>query len=228
MKAVPAHLAIFCNSCKLEGLIATQKRSFATCEFLANFEFRKILLGKLPKLFKNRSKNEECLAPITSLCSKNFLCKFCEFLKDILRIFGRTRLDPQAIPETAWWTRSRKRDTGVKILRAAQGVEKEDHLDKTQSPRPVASESLPFQLGPPNCVPFILEVARTWFWKQTKKSSRPKKGPNSVARLAKFSPKCEKWRNFKSPGEILKALANFPILAKFGKTLVILHFYAAN
>ncbi len=31
------HLAIFCNPCKFEGLIATQKRSFATCKFLANF-----------------------------------------------------------------------------------------------------------------------------------------------------------------------------------------------
>ncbi len=43
----------------------------------------------------------------------------------------------------------------------------------------------------------------------------------SVARLAKFSPKCKKWRNFEGPGEILKVLAKFPILAKFWRNLKI-------
>ncbi len=52
------HLANFRNSCEFEGLIATQKRSFATCEFLANFEFKKILLGILPKSFKNGPKTD--------------------------------------------------------------------------------------------------------------------------------------------------------------------------
>ena len=37
------HLANFRKSCEFEGLIATQERSFATCEFLANFEVKKIL-----------------------------------------------------------------------------------------------------------------------------------------------------------------------------------------
>ena len=40
-------------------------------------------------------------------------------------------------------------------------------------------------------------------------------GRRGVARLAKYSPKCEKWRNFEGLGEILKALTKFPILAKF-------------
>ncbi len=63
------HLAIFCNPCKVEGLIATQKRSFATCKFLVNFEFQKIVLRKLPKWFKVGPKKEEYFSPITSLCS---------------------------------------------------------------------------------------------------------------------------------------------------------------
>ena len=31
------HLANFCNPCKFEGLIATQRSPFATCKILANF-----------------------------------------------------------------------------------------------------------------------------------------------------------------------------------------------
>ena len=38
-QTVLPHLANFRISCKLEGLFATQKRSFATCEFLSNFDF---------------------------------------------------------------------------------------------------------------------------------------------------------------------------------------------
>ena len=40
---------------------------------------------------------------------------------------------------------------------------------------------------------------------------------NSVAGLAKFSPKCEKWRNFKAPGEFLELFFRHSILAKFGE-----------
>ena len=57
--AVLPHLANFRNSCKNEGLIASQKRSFATCEFLANFEFRNIFKRKLRKSFKNGPKTGE-------------------------------------------------------------------------------------------------------------------------------------------------------------------------
>ncbi len=37
------HLANFRNPCEFEGLIATQKSPFATCEFLANFGFQKFM-----------------------------------------------------------------------------------------------------------------------------------------------------------------------------------------
>ncbi len=40
-----------------------------------------------------------------------------------------------------------------------------------------------------------------------------------VAGLAKFSPKCENWRNFESTGEILKLFLRHPILARFGEIL---------
>ncbi len=52
------HLANFHNSCEFEGLIATQKRSFVTCNFFANFEFQKILIRILPKSFKNEPQTD--------------------------------------------------------------------------------------------------------------------------------------------------------------------------
>ena len=75
----------------------------------------------------------------------------------------------------------------------------------------------------------LLPLAEGPFWKEGVG------GGGSVARLAKFSPNYEKWRNLEGRGEPwrnFKSLGEIPkfgeILAKFEKNQIFLHFYVVN
>ena len=85
--SVLPHLANFHNSCKFEGLIATQKGPLRLVNSLRILTFKNVYKENLLKLWKKVLKN---FAFGKSLCSKRNLCKFGEFLREILRFFAPT------------------------------------------------------------------------------------------------------------------------------------------
>ena len=73
------HLANFRNSCKFEGLFATQKRSFATGEFLAHFKYKIVFIANSLKQSKWVKKGRNFFDMGNSLCIKDFFVDFATF-----------------------------------------------------------------------------------------------------------------------------------------------------